>query len=77
MTEQERGSRSRLYVRLAPAMFAVGLGFMLSQVFANAGPASADDPNGKVTRGPAKLDLPKFSTTTNDKGELVVTVPNV
>jgi len=48
VTEQGKRDQTRLYVRLAPAMFVVGLGFMLSQVFSNAGPASADDPNGKV-----------------------------
>ena len=37
---------------------------------------STFDPNGKVTHGPAKKDLPKFSTMTNDKGELVVKISN-
>jgi hypothetical protein len=49
VTEQGIGNSTRLYVRLAPAIFVVGLGFMLSQVFANAGPASADDPSNKIT----------------------------
>jgi len=35
---------------------------------------STFDPNGKVTRGPAKLDLPKFSTETNEQGQLLVKV---
>lgn len=38
---------------------------------------STFDPDGKVTRGPAKKDLPKYSAETNDAGELVVTIPNV
>jgi hypothetical protein len=49
VTDQGKANHTRLSVRLIPAMFIVGAGFMLSQIFANAGPASADDPNGKVT----------------------------
>lgn len=32
-------------------------------------------PGGKVTKGPAKRDLPAFSTFTNESGELLVKVP--
>jgi Rieske Fe-S protein len=35
---------------------------------------STFDPNGKVTEGPAKRDLPMFATLTNQKGELLVKV---
>jgi len=36
---------------------------------------SAFDPNGKVTEGPAKRDLPKLATFINEQGDLLVTVP--
>ena len=36
---------------------------------------STFDPNGKVTRGPAKKDLPQFTTTIDQKGNLLVTMP--
>jgi Rieske Fe-S protein len=36
---------------------------------------SAFDPNGKVTEGPAKRDLPQLSVVVNDKGHLLVKVP--
>src|SRR5207302_4423890 len=35
---------------------------------------SAFDPGGKVTKGPATLDLPSFSTSTDARGHLLVTV---
>lgn len=34
-------------------------------------------PNGKVTEGPAKRDLPTLPSFTNETGELFVRVPNV
>ena len=37
---------------------------------------STFDPTGKVTAGPAKRDLPTLPSFTNDKGELLVRVPN-
>src|SRR5258707_10506076 len=36
---------------------------------------STFDPVGHVTKGPAKRDLPMFSTSMNEQGQLVVTVP--
>ena len=36
---------------------------------------SAFDPNGKVTEGPARRDLPILTTVTNEKGHLLVRVP--
>jgi Rieske Fe-S protein len=36
---------------------------------------STFDPNGKVTEGPAKRDLPQFSVAVNEKGNLLVKVP--
>ena len=33
------------------------------------------DPNGKVTEGPARRDLPVLPTSTDEKGELLVKVP--
>jgi Rieske Fe-S protein len=36
---------------------------------------SAFDPNGKVTEGPARRDLPILTTATNEKGHLLVRVP--
>jgi Rieske Fe-S protein len=36
---------------------------------------STFDPNGKVTEGPAKRDLPLLSTSTNAQGHLIVEVP--
>jgi len=33
------------------------------------------DPNGRVTEGPARRDLPVLSTVTDEKGELLVKVP--
>jgi Rieske Fe-S protein len=35
---------------------------------------SAFDPNGKVTEGPARRDLPILTTVTNEKGHLLVRV---
>jgi len=35
---------------------------------------STFDPNGKVTEGPAKRDLPRFSTSVSDKQHLLVKV---
>lgn len=35
---------------------------------------STFDPNGKVTEGPATLDLPKLPTVTDTKGDLLVKV---
>jgi len=35
---------------------------------------SAFDPNGKVTEGPARRDLPILPTVTNEKGHLLVRV---
>lgn len=37
---------------------------------------STFDPNGHVTEGPAKRDLPILETFTNGRGELVVRVPS-
>lgn len=37
---------------------------------------STFDPNGKVTEGPAKRDLPSLASFTNDKGHLMVKVSN-
>jgi Rieske Fe-S protein len=34
------------------------------------------DPNGKVTSGPARRDLPVLPSFTNEAGELCVRVPN-
>ncbi len=36
---------------------------------------STFDPDGKVTDGPAKRDLPVFTTSTNAQGHLIVMVP--
>ena len=36
---------------------------------------STFDPNGHVTEGPAKRDLPTLTTFINEKGELLVKVP--
>jgi Rieske Fe-S protein len=33
------------------------------------------DPNGRVTHGPAKRDLPMLSSAVNKKGHLIVSVP--
>jgi len=33
---------------------------------------STFDPDGHVTKGPARLDLPIFSISTNDQGQLLV-----
>ena len=38
---------------------------------------STFDPDGRVTRGPAKRDLPVLELTSNDQGELVVVVPGL
>jgi Rieske Fe-S protein len=38
---------------------------------------STFDPNGKVTEGPAKRDLPTLPSFTNEAGELLVRVPNL
>jgi Rieske Fe-S protein len=38
---------------------------------------STFDPNGKVTEGPAKRDLPQLSVAVNEKGNLLVKVPSV
>jgi Rieske Fe-S protein len=38
---------------------------------------STFDPNGKVTEGPAKRDLPQLSVVVNEKGNLLVKVPSV
>src|SRR5712664_3906402 len=35
---------------------------------------STFDPAGHVTKGPAKRDLPVFTTSTNEQGQLVVNV---
>jgi Rieske Fe-S protein len=35
---------------------------------------STFDPNGKVTNGPARRDLPAFPVVVNDQGQLLVTV---
>lgn len=35
---------------------------------------STFDPNGRVTEGPAKLDLPILPIFTNEQGQLIVTV---
>ena len=32
-------------------------------------------PDGKVTKGPAKIDLPKFTASPNEQGHVIVTVP--
>lgn len=37
---------------------------------------STFDPNGHVTHGPAKRDLPTLVTSVNEAGHLLVTVPN-
>jgi Rieske Fe-S protein len=37
---------------------------------------STFDGNGHVTRGPARRDLPKFEISTNEKNELLVTIPS-
>jgi cytochrome b6-f complex iron-sulfur subunit len=36
---------------------------------------STFDPAGHVTQGPARRDLPVFSTTTDEQGQLMVTLP--
>lgn len=36
---------------------------------------STFDPEGKVTNGPAKRDLPGFATEVNEQGQLLVKVP--
>jgi Rieske Fe-S protein len=36
---------------------------------------STFDPNGKVTEGPARRDLPVFTTTVDEAGNLLVTLP--
>lgn len=33
------------------------------------------DPNGHVTKGPARRDLPELTTSVNEAGHLLVTVP--
>ncbi len=38
---------------------------------------STFDPNGKVTEGPAKRDLPTLPSFTNETGDLFVRVPNL
>jgi Rieske Fe-S protein len=38
---------------------------------------STFDPNGKVTEGPARRDLPTLPSFTNDTGELCVRVPKL
>lgn len=35
---------------------------------------STFDPNGRVTQGPARRDLPVYGVSTNEKGDLVVTL---
>ena len=35
---------------------------------------STFDPNGHVTKGPARHDLPVYEISTNSKGELLVTI---
>ena len=35
---------------------------------------STFDPKGHVTKGPARVDLPVFSTSSNERGQLLVTV---
>jgi len=37
---------------------------------------STFDPNGKVKEGPARRDLPALPVVTDEKGQLLVTVPN-
>lgn len=37
---------------------------------------SAFDPNGHVTEGPARRDLPVFKTSVDGSGQLMVTVPD-
>jgi Rieske Fe-S protein len=37
---------------------------------------STFDPNGKVTEGPARRDLPMLPALTNENGQLLITVPN-
>jgi cytochrome b6-f complex iron-sulfur subunit len=36
---------------------------------------STFDPDGKVTEGPARRDLPTLSSVTTENGQLLVTVP--
>ena len=36
---------------------------------------STFDPSGHVTKGPARRDLPVFSTSVSESGQLLVTVP--
>ena len=36
---------------------------------------SSFDPNGHVTSGPARRDLPQFATAVDESGQLLVTVP--
>ena len=36
---------------------------------------STFDPGGRVTQGPAKRDLPVFPVSTNENGQLLVTMP--
>jgi Rieske Fe-S protein len=38
---------------------------------------STFDSAGHVTQGPARRDLPVFSTTTNEQGQLLVTLPTL
>lgn len=38
---------------------------------------STFDPNGKVTAGPAKRDLPMFPVVVNESGHLLVEVPGM
>jgi cytochrome b6-f complex iron-sulfur subunit len=36
---------------------------------------STFDPDGKVTAGPAKLDMPRLTTSVGDQGQLLVHIP--
>lgn len=36
---------------------------------------STFDPDGKVTQGPARRNLPEFTVSTDEKGDLLVTMP--
>lgn len=36
---------------------------------------STFDPDGKVTQGPARRNLPVFTVSTDEKGDLLVTIP--
>jgi Rieske Fe-S protein len=44
-------------------------------IFNNPFTVKSFDPNGKVTAGPAKRDLPLFPVVVNESGHLLVELP--